>query len=93
MKKQAWLQDLARAHAGDPAALGWLSAALPAELRTALVSAVPRDRELVVTAASAAWAARLRFALAALEPQLRARQPDIVKLTVRVAPSGRASAR
>lgn len=93
MKNQAWLQDLARAHARDPAPLGWLSAALPAELRTALVSAVQHDRVLVVTAASAAWAARLRFALATLEPQWRAQQPDIVKITVRVTPSGRASVR
>jgi len=31
----------------------------------------------------------MRFALAELEPQIRARAPDIVKVSVRVAPAQR----
>ena len=70
----------------------WLRSVLPAELRGVVVNAVPRGQELVVLAISAVWSARLRYALAALAPELNARAPDIVKVTVRVAPAGQSGA-
>ena len=89
MKKQGWLLGLQREMGAQRQWLEWLSEALPAELRGQLVQARQRGPELTVLAASAAWSARMRFALAELEPQIRARQPDIVKVTVRVAPAKR----
>ena len=89
MKKQGWLIGLEREVGAQRQWLSWLTEALPAELRDQLVYAVQRGPELTVLAASAAWSARLRFALAELEPRIRAHHPDIVKVTVRVAPANR----
>jgi len=89
MKKQGWLHDLERQMGAQRQWLDWLAEALPAELRGQLVYAVQRGPELTVLTTSAAWSARVRFALAELEQQIRARQPDIVKITVRVAPAAR----
>jgi hypothetical protein len=89
MKKQGWLPGLERELGAQRQWLAWLTEALPAELRGQLVYAVQRGPELTVLAASAAWSARIRFALAELEPRIRAHQPDIVKVTVRVAPANR----
>jgi hypothetical protein len=89
MKKQGWLQGLERELGAQRQWLAWLTEALPAELQGQLVYALHKGPELTVLAASAAWSARLRFALAELEPVIRARAPDIVKITVRVAPAKR----
>ncbi len=89
MKKQGWLHDLERKAGAQRQWVDWLAQALPAELSSQLVNAVQRGPELTVLTASAAWSARVRFALAELEPQIRARQPDIVKIIVRVAPAAR----
>ena len=89
MKKQGWLQGLERELGSQQQWLEWLAAALPEELRGQLVHAVHRGRELIVLTSSAAWSARMRFALADLEERIRTRQPDIVKVTVRVAPAKR----
>jgi hypothetical protein len=89
MKKQGWLQDLERKLGAQRQWLDWLSEALPAELRGQLVYAVQRGPELTVLTTSAAWSARVRFAVVELEDRIRARQPDIVKITVRVAPANR----
>jgi hypothetical protein len=89
MKKQGWLHDLERKLGAQRQMLDWLAAALPAELRGQLVYAVQKGSELTVLTTSAAWSARIRFALAELEDRIRARQPDIVKITVRVAPANR----
>src|SRR5258706_6996131 len=89
MKKRGWLTGLEREVGAQRQWLAWLTEALPAELRDQLVYAVQRGPELTVLAASAAWSARLRFALAELEPRIRAHHPDIVKVTVRVAPANR----
>jgi len=89
MKKQGWLLGLQRELGAQREWLEWLSEALPAELRGQLVQALQRGPELTVLAASAAWCARMRFALAELEPRIRERQPDIVKVRVRVAPAKR----
>jgi predicted nucleic acid-binding Zn ribbon protein len=62
----------------------WLRATLPAPLAGHIVSAVPKSSELVVFADSAAWATRLRYALAALLPAISARDAAILRMTVRV---------
>jgi predicted nucleic acid-binding Zn ribbon protein len=62
----------------------WLRCALAAPLSEHIVSAVPKSAELVVFADSAAWATRLRYALAALQPQVSARDATIARMTVRV---------
>jgi len=67
----------------------WWQAVLPAELREALVQVVQKRDELTLLATSPAWSARLRFAIDELMPQLRAHAPGIVRVRVRVAPSGR----
>lgn len=88
MKNQGWLQGLQRTRSAQQTWRDWFAAALPEELRGTVVNVLQKGPELVVLAASAAWSARLRFAVAALEPQVHARSPDIVKVTVRVSPAG-----
>src|ERR1700722_14465276 len=62
----------------------WLRATLTAPLADHIVSAVPKSAELVVFGDSAAWATRLSYALAALLPQVSARDASILRMTVRV---------
>src|SRR3984885_11133374 len=62
----------------------WLRAALAHELAGHIVSAVPKDAELVVFADSPAWGARLRYALAAMQSDIAARDSAISHTTVRV---------
>jgi hypothetical protein len=62
----------------------WLRAALAHELAGHLVSAVPKNAELVVFADSPAWGARLRYALAAMQSDIAARDSAISHTTVRV---------
>jgi Protein of unknown function (DUF721). len=65
---------------------GWLEERLSPELRPRLSGVVERNDTLVVFAESAAWSARLRYALAELEDELRARNPEITRISVRVMP-------
>jgi hypothetical protein len=88
MKDRGWIPALKRMRELQQEWLVWLDTALPEELRGSIVNVVRKGNELTVLAASAAWSARLRYALAALAPQLHERAPDIVKVQVRVAPSG-----
>lgn len=83
------MRSLAAAHNAQQDWLSWLQAQLPAELRAAAVNVIPKGRELVVMSRSAAWSSRLRYALAAVEPQIRERSPGITRLIVRVAPPQR----
>jgi hypothetical protein len=92
MQEQGWMQGLRQVRTRQLDWVEWLRSVLPEELRAAVVNAVPRGPELVVLAVSAAWSARLRYALAALAPQLTVRAPDIVNVTVRVAPAGQSRA-
>jgi Dna[CI] antecedent, DciA len=62
----------------------WLRAALAEELAGHIVSALPKDAELVVFADSPAWGARLRYALAAMQSDIAARDSTISHTTVRV---------
>jgi hypothetical protein len=62
----------------------WLRATLAAELAGHLVTAVPKNAELLVFADSAAWGVRLRYALQALLPQITARDAALSRITVRI---------
>ncbi len=63
-----------------------LRRALPADLAAALGAAnLHEDGTLVVTAASPAWAARLRFEEARLFAACTGRQPAALRLKIRVA--------
>jgi hypothetical protein len=73
----------------------WLRSVVPAELAAHIVNVVPRQQiaagtagagrlELVVLADSPAWCARLRYAVAALEPQISARDAAVQHTRVRV---------
>jgi hypothetical protein len=64
----------------------WLGSKLPADLSGRVRGVLERDGNLVIFAASAAWSARLRFAVAELEPQIRAENAAIRSVAVKVMP-------
>ncbi|HEY3808866.1 MAG TPA: hypothetical protein VGL50_02920 [Steroidobacteraceae bacterium] len=71
----------------------WLRQQLPPMLGAHLVNVVPKaldatghNLELVVLADSPAWSARLRYALAALESEIRAHDAAVQRTRVRVSP-------
>jgi ribosomal protein S14 len=63
----------------------WLRGIVPAELAPHIVNVIPKGPDLVVLADSPAWCARLRYAVAALEPQITARDAAMRRTRVRVA--------
>lgn len=64
----------------------WLSTRLPAEIRPRVSGVVEREGQLVIFAESAAWSARLRFAVQELEPQILAAANGLTRIAVRVRP-------
>ena len=64
----------------------WLKNSLPEHIEPHVTGVVERAGTLTVFAESAAWSARLRFVIAELEPQIRERNAQIVKLLVKVMP-------
>jgi hypothetical protein len=66
----------------------WLSAHLPEPLRARISGVLEREGALIVFTESAAWSARLRFALAEVEPDVRAERPDVKRVVVKVMPRG-----
>jgi hypothetical protein len=64
----------------------WLSAHLPAQVRAQVAAVVEREGELVIFAPSAAWSARLRYAVLELEAAIRGADPGITGIAVRVLP-------
>jgi hypothetical protein len=66
----------------------WLGARLPAELLSRITGIVESEGELVIFTQSAGWGVRLRYAMAELEPELRAADAAIESITVRVLPDG-----
>jgi hypothetical protein len=64
----------------------WLATHLPAELRAHLSGLSEQQSTLTVFAKSAAWSARLRFAMAALEADMRSARPDLKRIEVKVLP-------
>jgi predicted nucleic acid-binding Zn ribbon protein len=65
---------------------GWFGSRLPAGLGERVRAVVERDGNLVIFGESAAWSARLRFAVADLEPQIRAENSSILTVVVKVMP-------
>jgi hypothetical protein len=66
----------------------WLSQHLPPELRAKVSGVTEREGTLVIFAESAAWSARLRYAALELESAIRAEDPGITAVAVRVLPRG-----
>jgi hypothetical protein len=64
----------------------WLATHLPAELCPRISGVSARDNTLVVFAETAAWSARLRFAVLEIEAAIRAAAPEITDIRVRVLP-------
>lgn len=65
----------------------FLAERLTAELAAQVTQVVERDGALTVYAASAAWSARLRFALAEHWPAALQAAPDLKRWSVRVQPA------
>ena len=66
----------------------FVSSKLPADLRARVRGVVERDGNLVIFAESPAWSARLRFAVADLEREIRAENAAIRTVAVKVMPRG-----
>jgi len=64
----------------------WLKKRLPAHIETHVTGVVEREGTLTVFGETAAWSARLRLEIVELEPQIRERNAEIVKLVVKVLP-------
>jgi len=70
----------------------WLDAHLPATLARHVTGAVAKRGALVIFTDSAAWSARIRYALAELGAELAAAEPSISSVNVRVMPLDRRAA-
>ena len=66
----------------------WLAARVPAELQVRICGVSDRDGTLTVFAKSPAWSARLRYAILELEGDMRAADPTLRSIEVRVRPRG-----
>jgi hypothetical protein len=64
----------------------WLSSKLPAALAARITGAVQNAENLVIFAESAAWSARLRYAIAELDGEIRRENPALQNVSVRVMP-------
>jgi hypothetical protein len=64
----------------------WLDGHLPQEARAHVTGIVERHDTLVIFTASAAWSARVRFAVAEIEAALKRAHPRIAQVAVRVLP-------
>jgi hypothetical protein len=64
----------------------WLQEQLPGELHEQLSGVSEQHGVLTVFAVSAAWSARLRFALAELEARARELAPQLERIEVKVLP-------
>jgi len=64
----------------------WLSERLPAELRSKVSGVTELGGTLVIFAATAAWSARLRYAVLELEREIRTADPELTDIEVRVLP-------
>jgi hypothetical protein len=64
----------------------WLRSKLPAALATRITGVADRDENLVIFAESAAWSARLRYAVVELNDEIKHVNPAIRSVTVRVMP-------
>jgi hypothetical protein len=81
---QAGLRRITAAIPVQQSWAAWLRGAVASELAGHIVSAVPKNAELVVFADSAAWGTRLRYALTALLPHITARDAALARISVRL---------
>jgi hypothetical protein len=77
LSEQAARQELWRA---------WLAVHLPPEACAHVSGVVERHDTLVIFTSSAAWSARVRFAVAEIEAALKRAHPAIAEVDVRVLP-------
>ncbi len=64
----------------------WIQTNLPSEITAKISGIVERDGTVVLFAESAAWSARLRYAVQEIEGTLREAHPNITEVKVRVLP-------
>lgn len=64
----------------------WLSERLPPEIRPRLSGVSEQAGKLVIFAETAAWSARLRYAVLELEAEMRTADPTLREVRVRVLP-------
>jgi hypothetical protein len=64
----------------------WLSRHIPEPLRVRICAIIEREGTLTVFAESPAWSARLRYAILELEREIRAAEPTLTAVKVRVLP-------
>jgi hypothetical protein len=64
----------------------WLDAHLPTDAAARVSGIVEKNDTLVIFTASAAWSARVRFAVAEIEEALKRAHPGIAHVAVRVLP-------
>ena len=83
---QSALSDVARHRQSQKDWREWLGSKLPAALAARITGVVERDENLVIFAESAAWSARLRYAIAELDADIRRENPAIRTVSVRVMP-------
>jgi len=88
LTRQPALQALKTARARQDSWRDWLEGRLPAELTQYITQVSASNGALVISAATAAWVARLRYAIAELEPQIRQHDAGIRRIRVRVLPAG-----
>jgi hypothetical protein len=65
----------------------WLSERLSPELRAKVSGITESAGTLVIFAETAAWSARLRYAVLELEHEIRAADPAVIEVKVRVLPA------
>ena len=80
------LQRLSQQSARQELWRAWLHEHLPEEARTHVSGIVERHDTLVIFTHSAAWSARVRFAVGEIEAALKRAHPSIVAIEVRVLP-------
>jgi hypothetical protein len=82
------LNDILRRSGRQQDLQKWLESQLPEGLRACLTGVVEKDGNLVVFTQSSAWCARVRYALADMDTQLRTVRPQLGAVVVRVMPRG-----
>jgi hypothetical protein len=83
---QSALSDVARHRQSQKDWNLWLRSKLPAALAARVTGVTERAENLVIFAESSAWSARLRYAIAELEEEIRRANPAIKVVDVRVMP-------
>ena len=83
---QSALSDVAQHRQSQKDWRSFLSSKLPAALASRVTGVVERDENLVIFAESSAWSARLRYAIAELDEEIRRANPAIKSVNVRVMP-------